>query len=611
MATNTELIAQLYIGFYNRAPDPVGLEYWLGRMDAGVSIQDIGDSFAASPEASETYSFFSNPGSDIAGFLSQVYLNVFGRPIDDDGMAYYLARLEAGEDPGSVVTSILGNADTNDGSPDQQYIQNKVDAGLYWAEQASQSDVDIYLPNGRLNEAANDSAHGVIETVTSDPSTVAGSNGGSDDFFNPPTDGGGDGDGDTGGGGGVTVPDAEYVLNGVSATDEHGKLFAGTNNSATGFMIGKDSSGKIELGLDVRYDQDTSDVAPTPIDGNVFVVDGDIANAVRFAYSVSGIDLARYDYKLEIDTNPGVGTKFETFTLVPGSTTADPEHPEDANQSHYDWERVDGGAGGNIVDDGGDAAGTTTQNIQAIQWYNDGHGIQGGETYDVNLFATIKGTDTVVAHTGIVIQNDEAQIHTPSGPIVGDGDFLYAGQGNPNDGFATVVAGVSQIELGLGGWISNLGAADGVEGSDGFLHYALSAGSARFVYSVASLDDDMLLENNTFKLYIDTNPDAGVQEYQVFTLAADANTLHVGANNTGDSIYQWLHDALNDSTGDITDDGGDGAIGKVTQNIQSVTYFGNGPTGGGEYDIMLQAIGTDGVSIIGTNHIVLDIGPLQ
>jgi S-layer protein len=50
MATNAELVAQVYVGFYDRAPDPVGLQYWVGRLEAGVSIQDIGDSFAASPK---------------------------------------------------------------------------------------------------------------------------------------------------------------------------------------------------------------------------------------------------------------------------------------------------------------------------------------------------------------------------------------------------------------------------------------------------------------------------------------------------------------------------------------------------------------------------------
>src|SRR5690606_37812218 len=102
MAANAELISQLYIGFYDRAPDPAGLQYWVGRLEAGASIEAIGNSFAASPEASDTYPFFQFP--DLLNpddFLEQVYQNVFGRAIDADGLAYYSARMEAGESAGS------------------------------------------------------------------------------------------------------------------------------------------------------------------------------------------------------------------------------------------------------------------------------------------------------------------------------------------------------------------------------------------------------------------------------------------------------------------------------------------------------------------------------
>jgi hypothetical protein len=521
-------------------------------------------------------------------------LNVFGRPIDADGLAYYSARLEAGEDPGSVVTSILGNADTNTGSPDQQYIQNKVDAGLYWAEQATTSGVEIYDENGRLNEAANDSAHGVIETVTSDPASVEESTSGSDDFFNPPTDGGGD----------ITVPDAEY--GDLTSTNTDGNLYAGTTNPSDGFMIGKDAGNTMELGLDVRYSGTATEIPPSH--DNVFVVDADTGDTVRFAYSVSGIDLATYDYTLQIDTDPGAETNFETFKLVEndGSGGSDAGNP-----SEYDWVSTSA----RITDDGGDGAGTVTQNIQAIQWYNDGHGIQGAETYDVNLTATLKGTDTVVAETGIVIQSDAgSQTLAVADTVAGNADgHLFVGQTNPNTGFATVVSEASNIELGLTGWVNQVGTVEGaLDTSDGLLHYTLdNADTARFVYSAESQDAD-LLSANTFRLSIDTDGSSDTN-YQVFQLAANGGNTADGAN-IGDSVYQWDHISGDGPTGSITDDGGDGAIGKVTQNIENVAWFDSETTSEtaepGQYDIMLEAIGADGVTVVGINHIVLDIGPL-
>lgn len=598
MATNTELIAQLYIGFYNRAPDPVGLAYWLGRMEAGVSIEDIGDSFAASPEAAETYAFFKEPGADITGFLSQVYLNVFGRPIDADGLKYYSERLASGEDPGSVVTSILGNADTNNGSPDQQYIQNKVDAGIYWAEQASKSEVEIYLPNGRLNEAASNSAHGIIEKVTADPGSVDDAKGGTDVFFPPvepgpgpdpepeqPGGGGGGGGGD--GGGGITVPAATY--GNLAAHNGANNLLVGSGNPSTGFMIGKDSSGKIELGLDVRYHQDLAEVLPSSDNSNVFLVEAGREAAVRFAYSASGINLDNYDYTLRIDTNPGAEVEFATFKLVSDGL------------SHYDWVQV-GGAGLVFTDDGGNA--TTTQNIQALQYYNHGNAMKPGDQYDVNLSATFKGTSTVVAETAIVIQSNIESF----GSLTDVGGNLYAGKGNPATNFHKIDIASSGIELGLGGWVAGVGnnGLTHTVGADGLQHYQLDASTARFVYSVASTDGDMLSANH-FKLYIDTD-DTDAVHYEVFQLGASGG--NPATWNTQNSTYQW--DRI-DGTGPISslvDDGGDGAAGKVTQNIMNVGWFdakGGDDATPGRYDIKLEAIGADGVSVIGVNHIVLDI----
>jgi hypothetical protein len=184
MASNAELVAQVYIGFYDRAPDPVGLQYWIGRLEAGVSIQDIGDSFAASPEASDTYPFFQFP--DLLSqndFLAQVYQNVFGRAIDADGLNYYSARMTAGESAGSVVASILGNAATNEGSPDQAYLQNKVDAGIHWSTVAATTNANVYQENGRLTDSASDSAHSILDGITADPATVEAANTASDAYF--------------------------------------------------------------------------------------------------------------------------------------------------------------------------------------------------------------------------------------------------------------------------------------------------------------------------------------------------------------------------------------------------------------------------------------------
>lgn len=180
-------IASLYIGFYDRAPDPVGLDYWIGRLADGVSLTDIAESFAASPEAASTYPYIAQPNLFTPEqMIDQVYNNIFGRDADDDGMAYYSARLEAGESVGSVLASIIGNAATNDAGafPDSGILANKVEVGLNWAETAALANADIYEEDGAtLTAAAKASAQGVIDGVDATDASVEAASAEIDAYF--------------------------------------------------------------------------------------------------------------------------------------------------------------------------------------------------------------------------------------------------------------------------------------------------------------------------------------------------------------------------------------------------------------------------------------------
>lgn len=55
MPSNSELVSQLYAGYFDRAPDPTGLAYWIDRANAGMSLTNIAQSFAVQPEASPCF----------------------------------------------------------------------------------------------------------------------------------------------------------------------------------------------------------------------------------------------------------------------------------------------------------------------------------------------------------------------------------------------------------------------------------------------------------------------------------------------------------------------------------------------------------------------------
>lgn len=179
MATNAELVTQLYIGYYDRAPDPEGLNYWIGRLEAGVSIEDVADSFATSPEALATYPYLAFPNlANASDLVEQVYLNVLGRVADPEGLAYYVGQLESGErSVGQIIAAIVDNAATNDGSPDQALLANKVEVALYWANEAANTAGFVY------DGPAAASANSILTGVTADDATVDAAKIVVDDFF--------------------------------------------------------------------------------------------------------------------------------------------------------------------------------------------------------------------------------------------------------------------------------------------------------------------------------------------------------------------------------------------------------------------------------------------
>lgn len=182
--TTVQLITQLYVGYYNRAPDPEGLNYWVGRVNAGVSLADIADSFAASPEAIATYPFLALPNvASAEGFLTQVYANLFGRAPDADGLAYYANKLATGAtSPGQIIAEIQANANTNttEGNTDAAFLANKVAVGEYWVNEA------INTPDFQFNDAAKSSASSVLVGVTNNAATVDAAKAAADSFFATP-----------------------------------------------------------------------------------------------------------------------------------------------------------------------------------------------------------------------------------------------------------------------------------------------------------------------------------------------------------------------------------------------------------------------------------------
>jgi Ca2+-binding RTX toxin-like protein len=129
--TTTELkgIEELYVAFFNRVPDADGLAYWIGQFKAGVSLNQIAESFYNAGVAIPSLTGYSADMSN-ADFVNVVYRNVLGRTSGAETAAlnYWSGELASGsQSHGSLVTTILASAHTFKGDPYYGWVSNLLD----------------------------------------------------------------------------------------------------------------------------------------------------------------------------------------------------------------------------------------------------------------------------------------------------------------------------------------------------------------------------------------------------------------------------------------------------------------------------------------------------
>lgn len=186
--TNEQKIAGLYTAFFNRAPDADGLNYWKEQFTESATVNDLAAQFAAHPVFTETYA-----GLTDVQFVQQIYVNVLGAEGDAAGIDYWVNFLKTSEGENvraDFVAQFVEDALTVDLSAftdltaaelavaqqRQDTLTNKVDAGLYFAEQFGTAsnittDGDITLDPAYL------AAQAAIANVTADPASLAAAKG--------------------------------------------------------------------------------------------------------------------------------------------------------------------------------------------------------------------------------------------------------------------------------------------------------------------------------------------------------------------------------------------------------------------------------------------------
>ncbi|MEP5729248.1 MAG: DUF4214 domain-containing protein [Sulfitobacter sp.] len=135
-------IVELYIAYFNRAPDAIGLNFWATQSANGLDLAQMANLFFDQSETRSIYaSAFGSDGQleDVTSFVTQVYNNVLGRVPDQAGFDFWVNTLQTAPDitPANFILAVLEGAKfTTNPTPehaiDQAYLNNKTDLGAYF-----------------------------------------------------------------------------------------------------------------------------------------------------------------------------------------------------------------------------------------------------------------------------------------------------------------------------------------------------------------------------------------------------------------------------------------------------------------------------------------------
>jgi hypothetical protein len=154
---NKLALSELYVAYFNRAPDAEGLAYWLSEIeDNSATVASIAKNWA-----NEQQEFVDTYGEDVDydTFIDEVYTNVLDRNADEDGKTYWKDDLESENlDKDQFILAVINGAKATTGSSeDAALLANKAQVGVNVAESGIEDE---------------EFATNAVKSVTSDSDTV-------------------------------------------------------------------------------------------------------------------------------------------------------------------------------------------------------------------------------------------------------------------------------------------------------------------------------------------------------------------------------------------------------------------------------------------------------
>ncbi len=148
---DTNKIQKLYIAYFGRPGDPVGINYWHVKSNDQLTIREICHQLSLQDE----YIVNVVTGKSMEFQVNQLYINLFGRKVDFDSLNYWLSKIEIDNySISEIVYEILWGGDEIIPNKSEQFkkdievLNNKMYAAeLFTAEISKQrSLINIYQP---------------------------------------------------------------------------------------------------------------------------------------------------------------------------------------------------------------------------------------------------------------------------------------------------------------------------------------------------------------------------------------------------------------------------------------------------------------------------------
>jgi hypothetical protein len=109
-----DTVQKVYIGYYQRPADPVGLLYWAERLNnSDGNLNDIIEAYAHSAESQALYGIIDS--TNIASVINAIYRALFNRDAEAGGLAWYINGFNSGRyTAATIMLNVLNGAQNSD-----------------------------------------------------------------------------------------------------------------------------------------------------------------------------------------------------------------------------------------------------------------------------------------------------------------------------------------------------------------------------------------------------------------------------------------------------------------------------------------------------------------